>query len=113
HADPEPGLPAQRAGQRQAVNNWILTSHTAGISDGVINFASALAYPLNSTYINPPDNSGDSLHPSDLGYETMAGAVPLSWVNSSPACQPSHRFRASEAVALGPPSGHGRQASRC
>jgi hypothetical protein len=26
------------------------------------------------------DNSGDSLHPGDVGYETMANSIPLRFV---------------------------------
>jgi len=61
---------------RQSVNYWILTSHAF---DGVVNFAKVTADPYDSQYFNPAYNSGDSLHPNDLGDQVMAGAIPLSW----------------------------------
>lgn len=62
---------------RAQVNNWILTSSGA---NGVINFARATQDPDNPLYLNPVYNSGDSLHPGDLGYEVMADAIPLRFV---------------------------------
>ncbi|HEX4830926.1 MAG TPA: GDSL-type esterase/lipase family protein [Trebonia sp.] len=77
---PNPGLSAQGQEQRTAVNNWILGSHAAGISDGVVGFSAAVADPLAPTYPSPPYNSGDNLHLDDLGYETMASAIPVAWL---------------------------------
>jgi lysophospholipase L1-like esterase len=62
---------------RQQVNNWIRTS---GAFDGVIDFARAVQDPYDPAYLNPVYNSGDSLHPGDLGYEAMAATVPLSFL---------------------------------
>jgi lysophospholipase L1-like esterase len=62
---------------REQVNNWIRTS---GAFDGVIDFARAVQDPYDPTYLNPVDNSGDSLHPGDVGYENMAATVPLAFV---------------------------------
>jgi lysophospholipase L1-like esterase len=62
---------------RSEVNRWIMTSHVA---DGVINFAAATSEPGDPRYYNPDYNSGDNLHPNDLGYDVMANAIPLSWV---------------------------------
>jgi lysophospholipase L1-like esterase/archaellum component FlaG (FlaF/FlaG flagellin family) len=62
---------------RDQVNNWILTS---GAFDGVINFAQAVQDPYNPAYLNPVYNSGDSLHPGDLGYEVMADTIPLRFL---------------------------------
>ena len=59
---------------REAVNTWIRTSHAF---DGVIDFSRVTRDPRAPLYFNPPYNSGDSLHPSDLGYEAMAEAIPL------------------------------------
>jgi lysophospholipase L1-like esterase len=64
---------------RQSVNHWILTSHAF---DGVADFARATANPYDSGYLNPAYNSGDSLHPNDLGCQVMADAIPLSWFKS-------------------------------
>jgi lysophospholipase L1-like esterase len=64
---------------REQVNDWIRTS---GAFDGVIDFAQAVQDPYDSTVLNPVDNSGDSLHPGDLGYENMAAAIPLGFVTA-------------------------------
>lgn len=60
---------------RNAVNRWILTS---GAFDGVADFASAVADPGNPEVLNPDYNSGDGVHPNDLGDNAMAHAVSLS-----------------------------------
>jgi lysophospholipase L1-like esterase len=62
---------------REQVNDWIRTSHAF---DGVIDFAKATQDPYNPQYLNPVYNSGDSLHPGDVGYEAMADTVPLRFV---------------------------------
>jgi lysophospholipase L1-like esterase len=62
---------------REEVNNWIRTS---GAFNGVIDFSAAVQDPSDPLYLNPAYNSGDSLHPGDLGYAAMANAVPLSFV---------------------------------
>ena len=62
---------------RSEVNRWIMTSHAA---DGVINFAAATSEPGDPRYYNPDYNSGDNLHPNDLGYDMMANAIPVSWL---------------------------------
>jgi lysophospholipase L1-like esterase len=61
--------------KREAVNNWIRTSHAF---DGVIDFASAVASPSDPQTMNPAYDSGDHLHPNDAGYQAMANAVKLS-----------------------------------
>jgi lysophospholipase L1-like esterase len=65
--------------KREAVNNWIRTSHAF---DGVIDFARAVQDPFNPLYINPAYNSGDNLHPNDAGYEAMADAINLALLGS-------------------------------
>jgi lysophospholipase L1-like esterase len=62
---------------RSEVNRWIISSHAA---DGVINFAAATSAPGDPRYYDPAYNSGDNLHPNDLGYDMMANAIPLAWV---------------------------------
>ena len=59
---------------RQQVNAWISASHAF---DAVIDFSAATQDPADPLYLNPPYNSGDNLHPGDLGYEAMANAIPL------------------------------------
>jgi lysophospholipase L1-like esterase len=59
---------------RQAINQWLRTSRAY---DGIIDFESALKDPQNPTKFLPKYDSGDHLHPSDLGYQVMADAVNL------------------------------------
>jgi lysophospholipase L1-like esterase len=61
--------------KREAANAWIRHS---GAFDGVIDFASAVADPLDPERIRPAYDSGDHLHPNDAGYRAMADAVSLS-----------------------------------
>jgi lysophospholipase L1-like esterase len=71
---------------REMVNHWIRTSHAF---DGVVDFDRATADPYNHRYLNPSYNStgasacqtGDSLHPNDLGDQVMADAIPLRWLS--------------------------------
>ena len=65
--------------KREAVNNWIRTSHAF---DGVIDFAKAVQDRFNPLYLNPAYNSGDNLHPNDAGYEAMANAINLALLSS-------------------------------
>jgi len=60
---------------RLAVNDWIRT--TAEI-DGVVDFDLAIRDPANPRRMLPSYDSGDSLHPSDAGYEAMGNAVDLN-----------------------------------
>jgi lysophospholipase L1-like esterase len=60
---------------RQDINSWIRNS---GQFDAVIDFDKAIRDPSHPTRMLPAYDSGDHLHPNDLGYLTMANAVPLS-----------------------------------
>lgn len=66
---------ALREQTRQRVNKWIRTS---GVFDEVIDFDAVVRDPKNGTQLNPLYNSGDYLHPNELGYHAMANAFPLS-----------------------------------
>ncbi len=59
---------------RQAVNQWIRTSHTF---DGVADFDQAVRDPQNPLRFAPQYDSGDHLHPKDAGYQAMANAIDL------------------------------------
>jgi lysophospholipase L1-like esterase len=59
---------------RQAVNNWIRSSDEF---DGVIDFDRVTRDPAHPTRFLPAYDSGDHLHPNDLGYQAMGNAVPL------------------------------------
>jgi len=60
---------------REAVNQWIRTSHAY---DAVVDFDATLQDPANPKQIRPAFNIRDHLHPNDEGYKAMADAVDLS-----------------------------------
>jgi lysophospholipase L1-like esterase len=64
---------------RQAVNNWIRSGDEF---DGVIDFDRATRDPGHPTRFLPAYDSGDHLHPNDLGYQAMRNAVPLELFRS-------------------------------
>ena len=64
---------------RQAVNNWIRSGDEF---DGVIDFERAVRDPANPTRMLPAYDSGDHLHPNDLGMQAMANAIPLQLFRS-------------------------------
>jgi lysophospholipase L1-like esterase len=72
-------LPSDREGVRQAVNRWIRDG--TGF-DGVIDFDTALRDPVKPDDMRAVYDSGDHLHPSDVGYAAMAAAVPLSLLSA-------------------------------
>jgi lysophospholipase L1-like esterase len=59
---------------RMEVNEWI---RNGGEFDGVIDFEEAIRDPNNPRIIKAEYNSGDSLHPGDAGYKTMADYIDL------------------------------------
>jgi len=64
---------------RQAVNNWIRSSDEF---DAVIDFDRVTRDPSHPTRFLPAYDSGDHLHPNDLGYQAMGNAVPLELFRS-------------------------------
>jgi lysophospholipase L1-like esterase len=64
---------------RQAVNNWIRSSDEF---DGVIDFDRVTRDPSHPARFLPAYDSGDHLHPNDLGYQAMGNAVPLELFRS-------------------------------
>ncbi|WP_378730681.1 SGNH/GDSL hydrolase family protein [Nocardia brasiliensis] len=62
----------EREAQRQAVNTWIRTS---GEYDALVDFDTALADPADPRHLDPRFDSGDHLHPNDIGYAAMAAAT--------------------------------------
>ncbi len=58
--------------KRQAINAWIRSS---GAFDGVIDFDAATRDPSNPKHILAKYDSGDHLHPQDVGYKAMADSL--------------------------------------
>ncbi|MFC7660562.1 GDSL-type esterase/lipase family protein [Pseudonocardia benzenivorans] len=73
------------AGQatRTAVNAWVLGQGPAH-SDGVFDFAAAVADPARPDRLAPAYDSGDGLHLSAAGYRALAGAVRTDALAGSP-----------------------------
>ncbi|GIE78208.1 SGNH hydrolase [Actinoplanes philippinensis] len=65
--------PANEA-KRQELNHWI---RTAGQYDAVIDFDAAVRDLKDPRRMQPRYDSGDGLHPNDLGTAALAAAVPL------------------------------------
>jgi len=61
--------------KRQAVNSWIRTGRAY---DAVIDFDKVLRDPSHPTRILAAYDSGDHIHPNDIGYRAMADAIDLS-----------------------------------
>lgn len=59
---------------RQAVNHWIRES---GWFDAVLDFDAATRDPQNPAQLSPAKDSGDHLHPSNAGYQSMADSINL------------------------------------
>ncbi|WP_433359934.1 SGNH/GDSL hydrolase family protein [Actinoplanes sp. CA-142083] len=60
--------------KRHRLNRWIRTS---GEYDGVVDFDRAMGDPADPIRLNPAYDSGDHLHPNDVGMAAMAAAVNL------------------------------------
>lgn len=65
---------AQEEATREAVNTWIRSSR---VFDAVVDFDAAVRDPADAHRLLPAYDSGDHLHPDDLGYSVMGDAVDL------------------------------------
>lgn len=66
---------AEGEAKRQAANDFIRSS---GEFDAVIDFDRVTRDPTHPTRLAPQYDSGDHLHPNDLGYKAMADSIDLS-----------------------------------
>jgi len=66
---------AEGEAKRQAANHFIRSS---GEFDAVIDFDRVTRDPTHPARLAPQFDSGDHLHPNDLGYKTMADSIDLS-----------------------------------
>jgi lysophospholipase L1-like esterase len=66
--------PASVDAQRQVINTWIRNNRDV---DGVVDFDRVMQNPADPTAMNPAYDSGDHLHPNDVGYGAMATAIDL------------------------------------
>jgi lysophospholipase L1-like esterase len=71
---------AQEQAAVRTVNDFIRTS---GEFDGVVDFNAAIRDPANPDRMLPIYDSGDSLHPSNAGYQAMADAIDLKLLDCS------------------------------
>ena len=65
---------AEGDAMRQNFNTYVRTS---GVSDGYIDFDKATRDPDRPERLLPAYDSGDHLHPNDVGYKVMADAIDL------------------------------------
>ena len=65
----------QKDALREALNDWI--RHTRAF-DAVVDFDAVLRDPAHPAQLDPALDSGDHLHPGDIGYKHMADAIDLS-----------------------------------
>lgn len=61
---------------RQELNTWIRANHAR--ANGIIDFDAELRDPTQPTQLLPLYDSGDRLHPNEVGYEAMSKAVDLT-----------------------------------
>jgi lysophospholipase L1-like esterase len=70
------GYTPEQARHFFAANEWI-HQHGASWFDAVFDFYTPLRHPTDPTLLDPACDSGDGIHPNDLGYQRMAEAVVL------------------------------------
>ncbi|OLF19200.1 GDSL-type esterase/lipase family protein [Actinophytocola xanthii] len=68
----------EKEATRQAVNEYLRTHRHE--FDAVVDFDKVLSDPANPSKLKPEYDSGDHIHPNDLGAKAMAEAVPLHLV---------------------------------
>jgi lysophospholipase L1-like esterase len=76
---PHNGISSNDNAIRTTVNNWIRSSHAF---DGFVDFDAAMRNPYAPSRLNPTYDSGDGLHPNDLGMKVMADAVDLTLLHA-------------------------------
>lgn len=73
--------------ERFALNAWDVSKQSSEVDgkaeqppnvDAIIDFSGALSDPSNLSYMLPAYDSGDDVHPNDMGYGVMAKAIPLT-----------------------------------
>ncbi|WP_214401214.1 GDSL-type esterase/lipase family protein [Pseudonocardia lacus] len=70
-------------GTRNSVNAWIRAQGPT-MSNGVFDFAAAVADPADRDRLAPQFDSGDGLHLSAAGYQALADAVDITRLSGSP-----------------------------
>jgi len=60
--------------KREAINAFVRSANGA---DGVLDFDQVVRDPSNPTTLLPAYDSGDHLHPNDVGYQAMADSIDL------------------------------------
>ncbi len=72
----------EKDGVRREVNRWIRES---GEFDAVVDFDAVLRDPDRPSQLKREMDSGDHLHPGDVGYKAMAAAIDLDALLGEPA----------------------------
>ncbi|MBY8878844.1 SGNH/GDSL hydrolase family protein [Actinacidiphila acidipaludis] len=92
---------ASEEAARQGVNDWIRTS---GVFDAVVDFDAAIRDPADPHRMLPRYDSGDHLHPGDVGYQAMADTVDLAALGHPGPVHPAPPVppRRSLTVAVAP-----------
>ena len=75
---------------RTALNQWIRTTK---IFDGLIDFDRVMRDPQHPMQMAEPFNSGDYVHPNDVGYQVMANAIDLTLFTKKAAGNDSRRMQ--------------------
>ncbi|MCO1657220.1 GDSL-type esterase/lipase family protein [Pseudonocardia humida] len=81
-------------GTRNAVNAWMRAQGPL-MSDGVFDFAAAVADPADRDRLAPAYDSGDGLHLSAAGYQALADAVDITRLSGSPCLGETPAARAA------------------
>lgn len=71
----EPYYSAAFEAKRQAFNSWVRSN---GSIDAVVEFDKAMQNPADPLSLSPSYDSGDHLHPNDLGAQVMANSAEFS-----------------------------------
>lgn len=90
---------------RQAVNAWVIDG---GEFDAVVDFAGATAAAHDPELLDPALDSGDGIHPNDLGYRAMAHAVNILTLDRLLRDRTPRRPTNGRHTPASPTAGHSR-----
>jgi lysophospholipase L1-like esterase len=88
---------ANEEAARQGVNDWIRSS---GTYDAVIDFDAAVRDPADPHRMLPKYDSGDHLHPGNVGYQAMADSIDLKALGSPGRVHPTPLGRPARSLSV-------------